>query len=135
MSYENFELIVTDQDSDRLDVLLNSSGESAQGLLERELDRAHVVPQRTISPNVVTMNSVVTFLDENTNEVSQIALVYPNNANASEGRISVLAPLGSALLGLKAGQQIECPLPNNKSRLIKVLSVDFQPESRGAYDL
>lgn len=135
MNLSNFEPIVTDQDCDRLDALLAELGGSPNGLLEKELNRSVVVPQISIPNNVVTMHSIVSFVDEGSGEEMQVALVYPNNSDASKRRISVLAPLGSALLGLKAGQSIEYPLPSGRKRMIQVTSVDFQPEALGKYDL
>ena len=135
MSRKNLEVIITDRDSERLDALLSSAGGSKHGLLEKELDRAQVVPQAQVPPDVVTMNSVVTFVDELSGEEMRVALVYPSHSAADEGRISILAPLGSALLGLRVGQTLEFPLPNGKSRLIRVKSLDFQPEALGAFDL
>lgn len=135
MTNKKLEPIITEQDSERLESLLNAFGGSSLGLLERELDRAHVVPQTSVPADVVTMNSVVTFVDDDSGEQLQVALVYPKSADASQRRISILAPLGAALLGLKVGQTIEFPLPGGKSRLIRVTSVDFQPEAVGAFDL
>ena len=135
MTDTEVQVVITNQDIERLDALLNSLGNSSAGILETELERASVVPPESVPTDVVTMNSIVSFTDEATGEERRIALVYPNNANASEGRISVLAPLGSALLGLKVGQVFEFPLPNGKHKRIRVTSVDFQPEAMGAYDL
>lgn len=128
-------LIVTDQDRGRLHALLLSHGDDQLEFLEEELSRAMVVPQVSVPPDVVTMNSVVTYLDTASGVANQVAIVYPNNAQASEGRVSVLAPIGAALLGLRVGQEATCPIPNGSSLKLKVLAVSFQPESLGAYDL
>jgi regulator of nucleoside diphosphate kinase len=128
-------VIVTDQDHQRLTNLINSFRGFTPELLADELARAHVVSQHSVPPDVVTMHSVVSFRDEETGVEREMALVYPNNANISEGRLSVLAPMGTALLGLTVGQTIEWPVPEGKTRSIRVLAVAFQPEALGAYDL
>ena len=133
MNYENYEPVITDRDIDRLDDLLNYTGGSTLGFLEKELNRARVVPQWSIPDDVVTMNSLVTFIDDENGKENQVTIVYPYNSKPSVGRISVLAPLGAALLGLKVGQEIEFPLPSGKSRTIRVVSVDFQPQAHGVY--
>ncbi len=103
--------------------------------LEEELGRAVTVPSDQIPANVVTMNSKVRFRDEVSGEESEVTLVYPQDANADEGKVSVLAPVGSALLGLSAGQTIEWEMPTGKTRKFKIVSVLYQPDAAGEYDL
>ena len=62
-------------------------------------------------------------------------IVYPAEANPSEGRISVLSPVGAALLGEPEGREVELPLPHGQSRRIRIESVLYQPEARGDYAL
>ena len=81
------------------------------------------------------MNSRVRFRDDLTGKQSEVELVYPANANILEGKISVLAPVGTALLGLTEGDSIEWPVPSGKHRALTVVSVLFQPEAEGRYDL
>ncbi|HYG67633.1 MAG TPA: nucleoside diphosphate kinase regulator [Anaeromyxobacteraceae bacterium] len=92
--------------------------------LEGELDRAIVVGDgEPLPPDVVTMDSRVVFEDGRTGNVREVTLVYPGGADASAGRVSVLAPIGAALLGLRAGDTIEWPLPQGRTARIRILSV------------
>jgi regulator of nucleoside diphosphate kinase len=103
--------------------------------LEEELGHAVVVDSTTVPSDVVTMNSRVWFEDLDTGEQLEITLVYPSDADVDQGKVSVLAPVGSALLGLSVGQSIEWPLPGGKSRQLRVVSVNYQPEAAGDLDL
>jgi len=96
--------------------------------LERELDRAAVVSSAAVPPDVVTMNSRVRYMDENDGVQRTVSLVYPPYANAAEGKISVLAPVGTALLGLSEGQSIEWDFPDGSRRRLKLEEVLHQPE-------
>lgn len=109
--------------------LTGLSGLRASPTLVGELERAQVVPWELLPHDVVTMNSRVLFEDESTGERRDIAIVYPQDADASEGRISVLAPVGTALLGLSAGQSIEWPFPDGRTRRLRVIEVLYQPEA------
>lgn len=103
--------------------------------LETELSRADVVAPTEIPPDVVTMNSRARFVDEDTGEEMELTLVYPRDADLSRGRVSVLAPVGAALLGLSVGQSIEWPLPRGGTRRLRVSAVVYQPEAAGDYHL
>jgi regulator of nucleoside diphosphate kinase len=105
--------------------------DSAAELLEAELDRAHVVPQGRLQPDVVSMRSSVIYEDLDTGERNQVVLVYPEEANLERRWISVLAPIGTALLGLSVGQSISWPVPGGRTRTIRVVSVVYQPETAG----
>ncbi len=135
----NRTVFVTRQDFDRLTQLLESHvsrrDKSALTALEEELGRASVVESTKIPADVVTMNSRVRFEDLDTGERSEVTLVYPQDGNVDEGKISVLAPVGSALLGLSVGQSISWPLPGVKTRNLRVVSVTYQPEAAGDLDL
>jgi regulator of nucleoside diphosphate kinase len=89
--------------------------QSAQ--LAEELDRADIVQPEDLPVDVVTMHARVVYLDETTGERRDVTVVYPGEADASQGRISVLSPVGAALLGLAAGQSIEWEFPNGPRRL------------------
>lgn len=128
-------IYVTDRDLKRLERLLLASRQSRNVLdLEEELGRAVVVPSENIPPNVVTMNSKVRFRDETTGEESEVTLVYPSEANADEGKISVLAPVGAALLGLSVGEAVDWEMPTGKTRRLKIITVLYQPEAAGNFD-
>ena len=98
--------------------------------LRAELDRADVVEPKDMPAGVVTMNLVVTFRDERAGEQLTMSLVYPAAAGAA-GTVSILAPVGSALLGLAKGQQIDWPTPDGRQRQLRVLDVTYQPEAAG----
>ena len=100
--------------------------------LAAELDKAAVVDSRRVSPDVVTMNSRVLFEDESTGERRAVTIVFPQLAGASAKCISVLAPVGTALLGLTAGQSIVWPFPDGTKRSLRVLKIIYQPEAAEA---
>lgn len=81
--------------------------------------------------NVVTMNSRVVFKDEETSESREVSLVYPKDSDPQQGRISVFAPVGAALLGLSVGQTIDWPLPQGRLKRYRVVEVVYQPEAAG----
>ena len=88
--------------------------------LADELSRADVVPEERMPANVVRMHSRVTYLDENSGRRREVELVYPEEADPTRGKISVLAPVGSALLGLAEGQSIEWSFPHGGLRRLRV---------------
>jgi regulator of nucleoside diphosphate kinase len=100
--------------------------------LAAELKNAVVVDSRRVPPDVVTMNSRVQFKDESTGERREVTIVYPQQADASRALISVLAPMGTALLGLAAGQSIVWPFPDGVTHCLRVLKIIYQPEADGA---
>lgn len=101
--------------------------------LQDELDRANVVEPRDVPPTVVTMNSKVRFVVEQTGEAFERTLCYPRDVQGDASRVSVLAPIGSALLGLTVGQQIEWPVPGGKKRSVRIVEVVYQPERAGDF--
>ena len=96
--------------------------------LEGELSRARVVPAGKVPPDVVTMNSVVRLRDLDSDETEEYELVYPADADMTLNRISVLAPIGTAILGYRLGDVIEWPVPAGLRRL-RVEEVLYQPET------
>ena len=102
--------------------------------LEEELDRAEVVQQSEIPPDVITMRSTVRVKDMDTGEKMTYQLTFPNEANYDEGKISVLAPIGTAMLGYRRGAVIEWEVPSGVRKL-KVEEVLYQPEAEGEYHL
>jgi len=126
------QIVITSPDLDRLERLLDSvSPLHTPGLdtLRRELDRAEVVEPHEIPPNVITMNSTARFVDEVSGREFELTLVYPDDMHLTHGTVSVLAPVGSALLGLSVGQSIEWPLPGGRTMTLRVLEVTYQPEA------
>lgn len=117
-------LIVTQADQ----ALLMQLGPHAE--LRRELERAIVVSSVALPPDVVTMNSRVVYTDETADVQRVVKIVYPRDADASEGRISVLSPIGTALLGLSVGQSIEWDFPDRSRRTLRVDELLDQPERK-----
>ena len=97
--------------------------------LASELERADIVDAREVPPDVVTMNSRVVFEDATTGNRTEVTIVFPQDADLERGRISVLAPVGTALLGLAEGDSIVWPFPDGSSRCLRVVQVTFQPEA------
>jgi regulator of nucleoside diphosphate kinase len=115
-------IFIADDDRARLTALIHRALDSGQetaplAALAGELRRARVVPRAEIPPDVVTMNSTVRVCDLETGEVETYTLVYPHEADIAAGRLSVLAPVGTALLGYRAGDVIEWPVPAGVARL------------------
>jgi len=92
--------------------------------LSDELDRATIVEDERVLRDVVQIGSRVRFEEEQTGSVREVVLVYPSDADASAGRISVLAPVGAALLGLRVGDRIEWPLPSGRTAQIRIRAVE-----------
>ena len=97
--------------------------------LMQELDRALVLSSASVPPDLVTMNSTVVYEDEDTGMLREITIVYPPEADSRKGNVSVLAPLGTALLGLSVGQSIVWPFPGGSLRTLRVVQLLYQPEA------
>ncbi|MGH8541118.1 MAG: nucleoside diphosphate kinase regulator [Stenotrophobium sp.] len=129
-------ITLSSRDFDRLDQLLSAIKGPQQPnvtALQAELARAKVVEPEQIPAGVVTMNSRARLLDESTGKIHELTLVYPKDADGAAGKVSILAPVGSALLGLAVGQPIDWPMPGGKLSRLKVLEVVFQPEADGQF--
>jgi regulator of nucleoside diphosphate kinase len=131
-------IYITQEDLERLQRLVagmrsRSAAELSNIIaLEEELDRAHIVDAKKIRPDVVTLNSHVRVSDLDTGKVVEYEVVYPNTKpRSSADPLSVLAPLGTALLGYRAGDIVEWQVPKGKRRL-KVVEVLYQPEAAKA---
>ncbi|MBV2128746.1 nucleoside diphosphate kinase regulator [Arsukibacterium indicum] len=128
------EITLSTTDFDRLDALLSKTSEDIPGYskLSQELERANLVAPEQLPDNVVSMNSTVRFRLAN-GKTTTLTLVYPKDLDQSGSKISVLAPVGSALLGLKAGDTIHWPLPDGEMSSITVEELLYQPEREGLY--
>jgi regulator of nucleoside diphosphate kinase len=102
--------------------------------LQNELDRAHIVDPTAIPHNVVTMNSRVRFKDMETGDEKSYTLVFPSDADIEKNRISILAPIGTAILGYRAGDTVNWLVPAG-TRKVRILEILYQPEAAGRYDL
>lgn len=100
----------------------NRSPELSDALLA-EIDRSRVVGAAQLAPDVVRMGSHVEFRDETTGKVQSVRLVYPGDADIEAGRISILTPIGIALIGLSTGQLISWTTRGGEQRVLRVLAV------------
>ena len=128
-------IVITSQDMQRLQGLLSHARQ--QGAeeayledLETELDRASVVTPENLPGDIITMNSTVSLRDLDTGEASTYQLVYPQDADLSRGKVSILAPIGTAMLGYAVGDRFDWPVPAGVRRL-QVDAVLYQPEAAG----
>lgn len=112
---------------------MNSSPDIALFLLD-ELDRANIVP-RDRTPLSVKMGSLVRFRDDYSGRIRQVRVVYPVDADPSEGRISVLTPVGTALIGLSAGQTMGWRDGKGRLKSLTVLDVQHDIEPAGYLDM
>lgn len=99
--------------------------------LRSELARAAIVEPEQMPSDVVTMNSTALVVDEERGDSHQLTLVYPRDADGSPGKVSILAPIGSAMLGLRVGQSIDWPLPGGRRLRLRVTGIAYQPEASG----
>ncbi|MDD5454999.1 MAG: nucleoside diphosphate kinase regulator [Candidatus Ratteibacteria bacterium] len=134
------EIFITKLDKERLEELISVADEfgkeSHQNLadLKMELSRAKLISSQKIPPDVVTMNSKVALSDIDTSKKMTYTLVFPKESDIDEGKISVLAPLGTAMLGYRVGDIIEWQVPSGKRR-IKIEKILYQPEASGDFHL
>lgn len=129
-------IILSELDAERLEKLLSSLPTNAapgKADLEAELARADVVESKAVPPNVVTMNSKVKFRISSSDEEFSLSLVYPKDVDESGGTVSILAPVGSALLGLSQGDEIEWPKPGGGLMKVRIEEILYQPERAGEY--
>ena len=132
MNNEN-DIIVTASDHAELSSVITLTGKVSQRakwelrLLENELKRARIVASEEVPPDVITMNTRAEFLDLESGERMEFTLVLPADANINDGKISVFAPLGTAMLVIASATPFEWHIPYGIRRL-KVIKVHFQPE-------
>lgn len=127
-------IIISSLDTERLETLLASLPKGAfpgKGELEEELDRADIVEPDKVPSTVITMNSTVQFREESSSRSFTLTLVYPKDMDSSSNKVSILAPVGSALIGLSVGDSIEWPKPGGGMLRVRVEDVVFQPERSG----
>jgi regulator of nucleoside diphosphate kinase len=101
--------------------------------LRSELARAVVIRSKEIPEDVVTMNSTVTLRDLDTNQAESYTLVFPSDADIANNRLSVLAPVGTAILGQRVGDRLRWRVPAGWRRLV-VEQVHYQPEREGVFN-
>jgi regulator of nucleoside diphosphate kinase len=131
-------LYITDTDKEKLKKKLDDERKSGQGLtpamrkLEQEINDAEVIDSTKIPQNVITMRSrAILHLNEEDIEVS---LVYPEEEDWSLNKLSVLSPIGTAILGYKEGDVVEWEVPSGITQ-IQIKQVLYQPEAAGDYHM
>ena len=134
---EHRDIYITQYDLTRLKDLLDVGIRAARDrplleTLQGELDRAHIVEPSAVPPDVVTMNSRVRLIDVETKEEHVYTIVFPSEAKLEERKISILAPIGTALLGYRVGDTVEWPVPAGVRRL-RIDALLYQPEAAGDY--
>jgi len=102
--------------------------------LMKELDSAKIVEPEAIPSNVVTMNSIVKLSFLNNKKQVQFQIVYPNQANLKENKISIFSPIATALIGYKVADEIEWIVPAGLTN-IRIDEIIYQPEAAGDYSL
>ena len=127
-------ITVSSLDLERIEALLeqpqyrNGPGIDA---LRRELSRANVLDPGEMPGDIVTMNSIAQVTDEADGEIRELTLVYPREADSSSNKISVFAPVGMAMLGLRVGQVIDWKVPGGRELRLRITAITFQPEASG----
>jgi regulator of nucleoside diphosphate kinase len=133
------DILITQPDFERLQKLLEEhsvdGNPAVVEFLDAELTRARVVPSTEVPANVVTMNSRLRYLNQATGSSRTVTLVYPEEADFQAGRLSVLAPVGCALLGLSVGQSMRWPITSGRTRSFSVEELLYQPEAAGDFHL
>jgi regulator of nucleoside diphosphate kinase len=119
-------IMLSAKDYSRLSALAHAARNRMPGLaseLAEEVGRAHVLGRDEAADNFVGMNDDVRFRDDVTGRVRQVRLVYPDEADISQGKISVMTPVGTALIGLQTGRSITWETPSGETRQLTVLSI------------
>ncbi|WP_028455411.1 nucleoside diphosphate kinase regulator [Chitinilyticum litopenaei] len=131
-------IIVSTVDLERLYRVLDDAPDSVYATavaLENELARAQVVDPEDMPPDVVTMRSIVRFQIIPGGREFELTLCYPDEMDDNPHKVSVLAPVGAAMLGLAAGQEIDWPAPGGGQVRVVILGVTWQPERAGMLGL
>lgn len=131
-------ITVSRQDLERLYLLLEklpAENFASAVALENELIRANVLEAQDIPPDVVTMRSIVRFVINPSGKVFELLLCYPDDMDENPNKVSILAPIGSAILGMSVGQEIEWPAPGGGNVSVRIVAVSWQPERAGMLSL
>ena len=128
-------IIISEQDLHRLETMLEHQSKLTPTMehLEDELARAQIVAPKDVPVNVVSMNAKVLVTIAPAIEPTEITLVYPHDFRGDKGQVNILAPVGTAILGLAEGQEIEWPQPDGHTMKVKIEKVLYQPEREGDY--
>ena len=128
-------IILSSQDLERIEALLDTlpPDSPAARSLREELDRADILPPQEVPPSVVTMRSTVRFQIDESPETFCLTLSYPREMPDVPDGISILTPIGTALLGLSVGDSIDWPRPDGQLVKVRIVEVLYQPERAGDY--
>lgn len=136
----NRTIYITELDLKRLRELIADAGSTSYRnssylkQLDAELHRGQVVAPQDVPGDVITMNSRVRLIDVESGEEMKYTLVFPQDADSAQGKISILAPIGTAMLGYRVGDVFSWSVPDGV-RQLKVAEIIFQPEASGNYEL
>lgn len=134
------DIYITDFDVKRLTQLLQEglsfTSKDTQHLesLQKELERAHIVEPQAVPRDIVTMNSRVRLKDLNSGDERIYTLVFPTEADVTQYKISILAPVGTAMLGYRVGDKIDWPVPSGM-KTFRIEEILYQPEAAGDFHL
>jgi regulator of nucleoside diphosphate kinase len=123
-SLQKPEIAIPEEDLDRLSGLAAAAFAKTPDVaeyLESEIERAKILPRGASSEHVVRMGGRAVYRDETTGAIHDITLVYPHEADIEQGRVSVLTPVGAALLGLRPGQSIHWTTRSGETRRLTIL--------------
>ena len=133
-------IYITNFDRERLYSIINSHRSASSKMktqidqLEEELEKAVIVEPKDIPADVVTMNTKLRLRDEKSGEERILSLVFPSDADFEKNRLSVLAPVGTALLGYRVGDIIEWEVPSGTKKF-RIIETIYQPEAAGHFDV
>lgn len=129
-------IILNRLDAERLQRLIDQADDKDRFVadcLEEELERGEVIDPEDIPEDVVSMNSQVQFTDLTRNRQMIRTLVYPHALATTEDGISVMAPIGAGLIGLRIGDEIDWPLPGGGEARLRIDAILWQPEREGQF--
>lgn len=118
-------VIIKEEDYQRLKAyIFNEPGREDEMTLSNELRRAEIVSKAAFPPDTIGLNSKVTILDTETGKTREIILVLPDNANIQNNMISILTPIGAALIGFRKGEEVVWKVPAGlkRFRIVNVLN-------------
>ena len=127
--------VLTELDHVRIDRLLARADRTSDETLHALLDDADIVPPRQVPPDVVTMYTQVTVEAPDGGGRRKLAVCYPEDAEPNAGFVSVLSPIGTALLGRRRGDTVEWVTPNGAVQRLRIVELLFQPEASGDYTM
>lgn len=133
-------IYITNFDRERLYSIINNYRSASPKMkaqidrLEEELEKAVIVEPKDVPADVVTMNTKLRLRDEKSGEERILSLVFPSDADFEKNRLSVLAPVGTALLGYRVGDVIEWEVPSG-TKTFRIIETIYQPEAAGHFDV